>query len=71
MTTSPPLLKRLEFTLRTEGDVILREPQFVEDCSELPLAVMRAVEDFLEAHDQEILLPLTIHVKPSDHASLC
>ena len=64
-------MKRIEFTIVGEGGASLREPGFVETCSELPLAIMRAVEDFLEAHDGELHLPITIHVQPSPVSSTC
>ena len=64
-------MKRIEFTITGEGGESLREPGFVESCADLPLAVMRAVEDFLEAHDGELHLPLTIQVRPSSLASTC
>ena len=64
-------MKRIEFTITGEGGESLQEPGFVETCSELPLAIMRAVEDFLEAHDGELHLPLTIQVRPSSQSPTC
>ena len=49
----------------------LREPGFVEECSQLPIAVMQAVEDFIEAHDGRIDLPITIKVKPAPLTPSC
>ena len=64
-------MKRVEFTIRNDMGELLREPGFVEDCSELPLAIMRAVEDFLEAHGRKLHLPLIIHVKPCSPDAIC
>jgi len=64
-------MKRIEFTLITESGESLREPVFVENCRELPHAIMQAVEDFLEAHGGELHLPLTIQVQPSPGTSTC
>jgi hypothetical protein len=64
-------MKRIEFTITGEGGESLREPGFVENCSELPLAIMRAVEDFLEAHNGELHLPLIIQVRPSTPGPTC
>lgn len=64
-------MKRVEFTIRNDTGELLQEPGFVEECSDLPLAIMRAVEDFLDAHDQKLHLPLIIHIKPGAGASLC
>lgn len=64
-------MKRIEFTITDEGGESLQEPGFVEACSELPLAIMRAVEDFLEAHDGELHLPMTIQVRPSSASPTC
>ncbi len=64
-------MKRIEFTIAGEGGESLREPGFVETCSELPLAIMRAVEDFLEANGGELHLPMTILVRPSSLESTC
>ena len=64
-------MKRVEFTIAGDDGESLREPGFVEDCSELPVAIMRAVEDYLEAHDGNLHLPLTIRVQPSSSTSTC
>lgn len=64
-------MKRIEFTLVADGGESLQEPVFVEDCSELPHAIMQAMEDFLEAHDGEGHLPLTIRVQPSRSNESC
>jgi hypothetical protein len=64
-------MKRIEFTITDEGGQSLREPSFVENCSELPLAVMRAVEDFVEAHEGEVELPITIHVQSAMSSATC
>jgi len=63
------VMKRVEFTVMGEGGASLREPGFIENCSDLPVLVMRAVEDFLEAHGGQLDLPITIHVRPSPGAS--
>lgn len=64
-------MKRVEFTIRNDDGDLLREPGFVEECSELPMAVMRAVEDFMEANDGKLHLPILIHVKPVANAAVC
>jgi hypothetical protein len=64
-------MKRIEFTIIGEGGTCLQEPGFVEDCAELPVALMRAMEDFMEAHDGRLHLPITIHVQPSPSQSTC
>lgn len=64
-------MKRIEFTIIGEGGESLREPGFVETCSDLPMAIMRAVEDFLEANDGELHLPMTIMIRPSSSEPTC
>ncbi len=64
-------MKRVEFMVTGEDGESLREPGFVEDCSELPMAIMRAVEDFMEAHGGELHLPMSIHVRSSQANSTC
>jgi hypothetical protein len=59
------IMRRVEFTVTGQGGKCLREPGFIEDCSDLPVLVMRAVEDFLEAHDGQFDLPITIYVRPA------
>ena len=63
--------RRIEFTITSDGGQALHEPGFVEDCSELPIAIMRAVEDFLEVHEGHASLPLTIRVLPSLSSPSC
>jgi len=62
-------MRRVEFTITGGGGKSLREPGFIEDCSDLPVHIMRAVEDFLEAHGGQIHLPITIYVRPGPSAS--
>ena len=50
-TTRGKAMKRIEFSIRNEAGAELREPGFLEDCDELPLGVMRAVEDYLDANE--------------------
>jgi len=65
-------MKRIEFTITGDNGQVLREPVFVEDCSELPIALMRAMEDYLQAHEEEeARLPITIRVQPSSLAETC
>ena len=64
-------MKRIEFTLVANGSKSLQEPIFVDSCSELPHAVMQAIEDFLEAHNGELHLPLIIRVQPSSAGETC
>lgn len=64
-------IKRIEFTLVADGREALNEPISVESCRDLPLAIMQAVEDYLEANNGELNLPLTIQVQPSRGASTC
>ncbi len=70
-TYVPMSIKRIEFCIKGADGSILREPGFVEHCGELPIAVMRAVEDFLELNEQEKALPLMIHVYAADAAASC
>lgn len=78
-STSPPgaetrpafELKRIEFTIRDNEGKLLQEPGFVEDCLELPHAIKQAVEDFLDAYNQKLDLPLTIHVNPNPEQPTC
>jgi hypothetical protein len=64
-------MKRIEFTITGEDGKSLNEPSSVEDCSELPIAVMRAMEDFLEAHEGNPHLPITIQIRRSIGPSTC
>jgi hypothetical protein len=64
-------MKRVEFTIRNNDGDLLREPGFVEKCSELPMAIKGAVEDFMEANDGKLHMPLLIHVKPIADAEVC
>lgn len=64
-------MKRIEFTLVAENGQSLQEPGFVENCSDLPHAIMQAMEDFLEANDGDFHLPLTIQVQPSRSTESC
>jgi hypothetical protein len=58
-------MRRVEFMVTGEGGKSLREPGFIEDCSDLPVLIMRAVEDFLEAYGGRSDLPITIYVRPA------
>ncbi len=64
-------MKRIEFALTSDDGSSLQEPMMVEDCTQLPYAIMHAVEDFLEAHDGQLHLPITIRVQPSTPSSSC
>ena len=64
-------MKRIEFTITDENGELFREPGFLEDCSEVPLAVMRAVEDYLEAHHGKLHLPIVIRVHPHAGSPSC
>ncbi len=64
-------MKRIEFKLCGQHGQHLQEPVFVEDCSELPLAVMRALEDYLEAYEGKLELPVTIQIQSSPGAATC
>jgi hypothetical protein len=39
--------------------------------SELPIAIMRAVEDYLEAHDGKLDFPIFIRVIPNPDSPTC
>ena len=73
--TCPPAncraMKRIDFSIVGDDGHVLHEPGFVEDCSELPLAIMRSVEDFMEAHDGKLSLPITIRVQPTFASPTC
>ena len=64
-------MKRIEFTITGEDGQSLHEPGFVEDCSELPIAVMRAMEDFLEVHAGNPHLPITVQIRRSTGTMTC
>jgi hypothetical protein len=64
-------MKRVEFTITAHGGELLREPGFIENCSELPLAIKRAVEDFFDAHGDRVALPITIQVQPAPSTPTC
>ena len=63
-------MKRLDFTIVDANDDPLHEPGFVECEADLPMAVMEAVIDFLEAYNGRLALPLRIEVTaPGDEAA--
>ena len=64
-------MKRVEFTILSQSGESLREPGFVESCSELPVALMRAMEDYLETQGGELHLPLVIRVEASPSSPSC
>jgi len=64
-------MKRVDFTITAADGTSLHEPVFVESCSELPVAIMQAVEDFLDAHDGTLNLPIIIRVQPSPSSPTC
>lgn len=64
-------MKRVEFTIRNDDGDLLREPGFVEECSELLAAIMLAVEDFMEVNGGKLHLPMLIHVKPVADSKAC
>lgn len=64
-------MKRIEFVISGENGQALQEPGFVEKCSELPIAVMQAMEDFLDAYDGDAHLPITIQVRRSVGGPSC
>jgi hypothetical protein len=62
-------MKRIDFTITGGKGASLREPCFVQDCAELPQAIMQAVQDFLEVHGGEQALPITILARSADTES--
>lgn len=64
-------MKRVEFLITGEKGEILREPGFLEDCRDLPQAVMTALEDYLEVHDGSLNLPIIIRIRPAPGAPTC
>jgi len=44
----------------------LREPIFLENLLDLPMGVKQAVEDFIEAHDGEIVTPIVVTARLDD-----
>lgn len=64
-------MKRIEFTFTGSDGEPPREPVFVENFRDHPVAIMQAMEDYLEANDGEPRLPLTIQVRPSRGTSTC
>ena len=64
-------MKRIEFAITSEDGQTFLEPQFLETCAELPVAVMRAIEDYLESRDGKLELPILIRIHPSPDSSTC
>jgi hypothetical protein len=64
-------MKRVEFAILGEDGQTFSEPQFVDHCGELPIAIMRAVEDYLEAREGKLDLPILIRVHPSSTPPTC
>ena len=64
-------MKRVEFTITNEKGETLHEPGFVKKCSELPVAIMLAVHDFVYAHKGKFNLPIIIRVEPTRSSSKC
>jgi hypothetical protein len=58
-------MERVEFTITGEGGKSLRVPGSIENFSDLPVLAMRAVENFLETHEGQLRLPITIFVRPA------
>lgn len=55
-------MKRVEFTIIDGNNQPLREPGFMESEGDLPVAVMEAVNDFLDAYKGAIALPMRIEI---------
>lgn len=53
-------MHKLVFEVSDANHFTLQEPVFLEDLSELPIAVMQAMEDFLDANDRMPALPIVI-----------
>jgi hypothetical protein len=64
-------VKRINFTVRSAQRVVLQEPGFLENCSDLPGAMMKLMEDCLETSDGSLRLPLTIEVQPAAGQPTC
>ncbi len=64
-------VKRINFTVRSAERVVLQEPGFLENCTDLPGAVMKVVEDCLETSNGSLRLPLTIEVQPAANQPSC
>ncbi len=58
-------MKRMEFTITGKDGKALHEPGFAGECSELPIAILRAAEDFRDVHEGRIDLPIIIQVRRS------
>ena len=67
---SSNVVERLHFTIIDGEDRPLPEPGFVEHRADLPLAVMNAVNDFLDACDGELALPLRIEFTSPTHEAV-
>lgn len=48
----------------------LCEPVIVEELHDLPLGVMQAVEDFIDAHDGALSTPLVITARKEDESEM-
>ncbi|MEI9895136.1 MAG: hypothetical protein WDN28_14915 [Chthoniobacter sp.] len=55
-------MKNVEFTIVDGDNHPLHEPAVIEREADLPVALMEAVNDFLEAYDGKLTLPLRIQV---------
>ena len=55
-------MKSVEFKIVDGNNHPLHEPATIEREADLPVALMEAVNDFLEAYDGELVLPLRIEV---------
>lgn len=55
-------MQSVEFTIVDGNNHPLHEPAFLERESDLPVALMEAMNDFLEAYGGKLTLPLRIEV---------
>ncbi|MDR3401161.1 MAG: hypothetical protein P4L99_01585 [Chthoniobacter sp.] len=55
-------MKNVEFKIVDGNNHPLHEPATIERETDLPVALMEAVNDFLEAYHGELALPLRIEV---------
>jgi len=63
--------KRIEFTIFDQEGEFLQKPGFVEDCSQLSMAIKQAVDDFLESRGGAVRLPITINITPTTDGPTC
>ena len=63
------IVKRIDLTLTDALEHRLEEPAFIESDADLPMALMQAIGEFLDAYNGELVLPLHINAAPAGPAA--